>query len=213
MRIPPRFLRLGEESTKVLLLAVSLEPFEPFNIAGFAIASLIAYREGAAATLALIAAYMVLHIASPILAIAVVAILVTAIRVLERRLTVSIIGLLLLLLLTALAIRSGMHTFFDSYRALLVWVSERGSSGIVPLYLAASSNAVLMYLASRYAPKSLKENPGSAPAILFMLLLINAAIVLALGNEVHANKLAELAYYSLVIAVCAQLVDVVRSRQ
>ncbi len=49
------------------------------------------------------------------------------------------------------------------------------------------------------------ENQQAFPAILFMALLVAAAIYLAVGNEVLANKLAELGYYSLVIAVSLAL--------
>jgi len=43
--------------------------------------------------------------------------------------------------------------------------------------------------------------------IAFMIMLISAAVALALGSEVLANKLAEVAYYFLVIGVVAQLVN------
>ncbi|NPA99583.1 MAG: hypothetical protein GXO43_09410 [Crenarchaeota archaeon] len=46
-----------------------------------------------------------------------------------------------------------------------------------------------------------RENQQAFPALLFMAFLVAAAAYLALGNEVLANKLAELGYYSLVIAV------------
>ncbi len=49
------------------------------------------------------------------------------------------------------------------------------------------------------------ENQQAFPAILFMALLVTAASYLAVGNEALANKLAELGYYSLVIAVMLAL--------
>jgi len=52
----------------------------------------------------------------------------------------------------------------------------------------------------------LKENWGAPFIITFMILLIAAATYLAIGNEPIANKLAEYAYYSLVIGVILQLI-------
>ncbi|NPA98463.1 MAG: hypothetical protein GXO43_03695 [Crenarchaeota archaeon] len=46
-----------------------------------------------------------------------------------------------------------------------------------------------------------RENQQAFPALLFMAFLVAAAAYLALGNEVLANRLAELGYYSLVVAV------------
>lgn len=52
----------------------------------------------------------------------------------------------------------------------------------------------------------LVQNWGAPFIIVFMILLIIAAIYLAFGNEVVANKLAEYAYYNLTIGVLLQLV-------
>lgn len=51
----------------------------------------------------------------------------------------------------------------------------------------------------------ISENQQAFPAILFMALLVAAAAYLASGNEALANKLAELGYYSLVVAVALAL--------
>ena len=54
-----------------------------------------------------------------------------------------------------------------------------------------------------------RGNPAALPAIAFMVLLLGAAVELALGDEAAANRLAEYAYYALVVAVVVALVDAV----
>jgi len=49
------------------------------------------------------------------------------------------------------------------------------------------------------------ENWGAPFIITFMILLSSAAIYLTMGNESLANKLAEYAYYALVVGVILQL--------
>jgi len=43
-----------------------------------------------------------------------------------------------------------------------------------------------------------------------MVMLVSAAVALALGSEVLANKFAEVAYYFLVIGVVLQLVTLIK---
>ena len=57
----------------------------------------------------------------------------------------------------------------------------------------------------------MRENPAAPPALAFMVLLTAAAVELAMGNEALANRLAEYAYYALVVAVVTALVDALRS--
>ena len=59
----------------------------------------------------------------------------------------------------------------------------------------------------------LVSNQGVVFIVAFMVMLTSAAIALALGGEVLANKLAEVAYYFLVIGVVAQLVNLVREER
>ncbi|MEB2835849.1 MAG: hypothetical protein GSR80_000993 [Desulfurococcales archaeon] len=47
-----------------------------------------------------------------------------------------------------------------------------------------------------------------AMAVAFMVMLVGAAVALALSREDLANSMAEVAYYFLVIAVVAALIDV-----
>jgi len=49
--------------------------------------------------------------------------------------------------------------------------------------------------------------------VAFIFMLISAAIALALGQEILANKLAEVAYYFLVLAVIFQLIALVREER
>ncbi|NPA23434.1 MAG: hypothetical protein GXO23_03970, partial [Crenarchaeota archaeon] len=61
--------------------------------------------------------------------------------------------------------------------------------------------------------KELKENPGRPFIIAFMILLIIAATELAIGNTAAANKLAEIAYYYLVIGVILTIYTVVKEER
>jgi hypothetical protein len=54
------------------------------------------------------------------------------------------------------------------------------------------------------------ERLGKASALVFIILLVMAAIYLALGNESYANVLAEYAYYSLVASVILMLIVVAK---
>ncbi len=61
--------------------------------------------------------------------------------------------------------------------------------------------------------RELLENPGRPFIIAFMILLIIAAVELAIGNEVLANRAAEIAYYYLVIGVILTIYAVVREER
>ncbi len=54
------------------------------------------------------------------------------------------------------------------------------------------------------------SNLGIAFVVAFIIMLTSAAIALALGSEVLANKMAEVAYYFLLIGVVTQLIEVVK---
>ena len=54
------------------------------------------------------------------------------------------------------------------------------------------------------------DTVGNLFVVAFMVFLISAAILLALNNEAQANKLAEYAYYSLVIAVVIKIADYIK---
>ena len=54
------------------------------------------------------------------------------------------------------------------------------------------------------------ENWGAPFIITFMILLTTATAHLSLGNEPLANKLAEYAYYALVIGVILQLIAYIK---
>jgi len=52
----------------------------------------------------------------------------------------------------------------------------------------------------------LKENPGAPSIILFQVMLITCAVLMAYGNEGAANELAIYAFYALVIGLVLQFV-------
>jgi len=59
----------------------------------------------------------------------------------------------------------------------------------------------------------LTQNWGAPFIIIFIVLLITAAVCLALGNEATANKLTEYAYHDLVAGVLLQLVCLIREER
>jgi len=58
-----------------------------------------------------------------------------------------------------------------------------------------------------------RENWGAPFIIVFMVLLIVAAVFLGLGFEFLAERLAEFAYYFLVVGVVLQLVVVIKEER
>lgn len=94
---------------------------------------------------------------------------------------------------------------------LKIWCL-RGSPWYIALYLVIMLTAVGYVLGLASKSKHISENPGVTPVVMFMVMLVLAAVLLALGNERGANRLAELAYYFLVIGVALQLYSVARSR-
>ena len=94
------------------------------------------------------------------------------------------------------------------------WVEGLGESA-VPIYVVSVVICELSDL-SRHIHRSILqhlEDPSIAAAVVFMLFLVSAAVELGLGYEALANRLAELAYISLVIAVVAQIYQMARGRE
>jgi len=58
-----------------------------------------------------------------------------------------------------------------------------------------------------------RENWGAPFIIVFMVLLVVAAVFLGLGFEFLAERLAEFAYYFLVVGVVLQLVVVIKEER
>ena len=58
-----------------------------------------------------------------------------------------------------------------------------------------------------------RENWGAPFIIVFMVLLVVAAVFLGLGLEFLAERLAEFAYYFLVVGVVLQLVVVIKEER
>ncbi|MET1102373.1 MAG: hypothetical protein ABWW69_07875 [Pyrodictiaceae archaeon] len=61
--------------------------------------------------------------------------------------------------------------------------------------------------------RGLPESLGVTFAVAFMVMLVAAAVALALGQEPLANKMAEIAYYFLVVAVVSQIIGLARERR
>ncbi len=55
------------------------------------------------------------------------------------------------------------------------------------------------------------ENPEAPFVLAFMILLLGAAVELGFGSESRAERLAEYAYYSLVLAVLISLARIILS--
>jgi len=103
-----------------------------------------------------------------------------------------------------------VHAFADY---LSKWVRGSGSS-LAPLYVVyvvvsevSDISKQLSFRACRYL-----SDPSVAAALLFTILLIAAAALLGMGSDALANKLAEMAYFSLVAAVLVQLYQIARGR-
>jgi len=126
-------------------------------------------------------------------------------------------GSLPLYILLSMVLRT-QHYLPEYYSLLRTYLSS-SSYEFVGIHLVVLSALTLYtamytpYLRSSKIGGYFVENPGAYPIIQFILLLIYAAIQLAYGNEVLANKAAELAYYSLVIGVILSLKQVLSERE
>ena len=85
----------------------------------------------------------------------------------------------------------------------------------IPLHIASASTALILIsmetiFKDTKIGRYLTQNTAAYPATQFIALLIAAATKLAMGDEATANRLAEIAYYSLALAVLLALVQVAR---
>ena len=82
-----------------------------------------------------------------------------------------------------------------------------GSTGVLGFHLVLLVSvfvygvSCLDWFAGSRVAGFFRENPHGFPALLFVVLLVVAAVYLGLGDEGVANVYAELAYYSLVVSV------------
>ncbi len=146
----------------------------------------------------------------------VVVLLITLKEKLIDRLLASLITLVLVLSV----VNNSPYNIHTLTTQFTLWVMGRSTS-LLPLYVTILINALaitLVKFVSRplrigegLSSKSAILTPQAIPTLVFITLLISAAALLALGKEDKANKLAELAYYSLVMAVCLAIYDVVKS--
>ena len=124
------------------------------------------------------------------------------------------------LVLVLLVVNNSSYNIYTLTTQFTLWVEGRGTS-LLPLYVILLANALVIALVKfisrplctkgSLSSKSPIFTPQAIPTLLFITLLISAATLLAMGKEAKANKLAELAYYSLVMAVCLAIYDVVKS--
>ena len=130
-----------------------------------------------------------------------------------RDLRPLLLGLITLQLISAANLVYGVTDLWVFINHIRMWAQQSLETPSVIYLVTAVTVAVLEY--SSLTCKLGKtcyftENLGAAPIIIFMTLLLGAALTLSLGNEKTANKLAELAYYNLVIGVALQLYVAVR---
>jgi len=94
------------------------------------------------------------------------------------------------------------------------WVSK-GGNDVLALYVACITVAEVSDVSKVAGLRLLKklENPSIAAGMLFVAFLVFAAVLLAVGMEALANRLAELAYIALVIAVAHQVYELKRVRE
>ena len=110
------------------------------------------------------------------------------------------------------------HYLLSYYSVLCMYLSG-DTYELIGLHLVILS--VLILYTAMYTPflrtsrigGYFVENPGAYPVIQFMILLIYAAVLLVFNNEALANKVAELAYYSLVLGVLFSLKQVVSEKE
>jgi len=217
----PKYLRISDTQLRgtasdLILIASLLRPLSPTYLV---INALVI-------TMALTSRNLVITIASIVSTVALVingfvgvvtsVIIALIIKVITyRRLSIKDYGLLITSLTPLPLLHSGITSFTTYVLALQEWViSKTPTNELTSLYLVVLINFLLIWFVNtlwriKGIGKFLAENVGALPAILFMALLIGAAALLALGDEVGANKLAELAYYSLVISVAIQIALVV----
>jgi hypothetical protein len=55
-----------------------------------------------------------------------------------------------------------------------------------------------------------KTNPGTPFILAFMILLISAATLLAIGRQKEADNIANYAFYSLVLGIAIQVIVTIR---
>lgn len=118
-------------------------------------------------------------------------------------------------LVTYFALTDNVLTVNDYGDALRKWI-DNGIFWWIPLHLVIASivfeNTLIRipFVRDSRLSKYFIETPGAIPVVHFIVFLITASIYLALGTEALANRLTELAYYSLVIGVSLEIYSVLK---
>lgn len=206
-----RRLSGDEFENELLLLSVALDPLAPLNAIALLIYLYRVLRRRLYAAVTPLALYLALRAVNPLVALAVLA--GTALTSLAlRRAFAKTLALALLAVIAGLVLNSGVYSAPELYVALREWVA-RGVNSYIPIYIASVLNAVIIYITYGGRDSLAKgSSPATVPTGLFMAFLTAAALLLALGREGDANRLAELAYYNLVIAVGLALVDTLKEK-
>ncbi len=96
-----------------------------------------------------------------------------------------------------------------NYSSFMISLIALSITMLIIVWLRSFKSGVIARSITAY----LYENPHSTPTLLFMIFLVASAIFLSLGKESIANKLAEYAYYLLVIAVILALLGLRRGER
>jgi len=200
----------------VLILTVFIAPIHPLELTPLiAITIYLSLRAGRIPMLYAVAVlYIVLSFVSLRIGVIVLTAFVLLLSIYIRRFWLALGGLVLSAVsYYILGFSTDIYSIYSYVNALVSYMSGRGCEAM-GIYLALLS--ILLVFTTMYTPffrdtrigGYIVSNPGSYPVIQFMVLLIYAAILLALGNESLANRYAETAYYSLVVGVVLLLKQV-----
>jgi len=200
---------------KVLHLIVILYPLNPIHLIPALTSSLVYLRWREWIKILIVIVVSLPALVRNIYVVYVLLIIYTSILVLAYRAELKhlVLPSLIFIPFLVLTIHQGIDSVMSFTHALTMWIRGNGNY-LVPVYTILAINTILIttlnILYKRFNIKSKTLPEISIPILLFMFLLVSAAVVLAIGDESKANKLAELAYYSLVIGVALQLYDVAR---
>jgi len=112
---------------------------------------------------------------------------------------VRLVSYACLIALVVLVIRSGVCDFMQ----FALWLLS--NHWAAPLYIVALVNVLTINICAKLLEKARFELEF-IPLLYFMEFLILASILLIAGKEYWANKVAEIAYYNLVLGVIICLV-------
>jgi len=202
----------------ILILTVFIAPMHPLELLPLiAVTIYISFRaERIPLLYAIVILYIVLSFVSLRIGVIVLTAFVLLLSIYIRRFWLAL-GSLMLSAISyyILGYSTDIYSYVD---ALAIYISGRGYDAM-GAHVALLS--ILIVYIAMYTPffrdtrigKYIVSNPGSYPVIQFMVLLIYAAILLALGNESLANRYTEIAYYSLVVGVALLLKQVVSEEE